>query len=34
VALGWLAARHEVLLDEALPELRAFAGVRRCWRRD
>jgi CHAD domain-containing protein len=34
VPLGWLAARHELLLDEALPELRAFAGVRRCWRRD
>lgn len=33
VALGWLAARHDVLVGAALPELRAFARVRRCWRR-
>jgi CHAD domain-containing protein len=34
VALGWLAARHDALVGEAQPELRAFASVKRCWDRD
>jgi triphosphatase len=34
VALGWLAARHDELVGQALPDVRAFAAVRRCWGRD
>lgn len=31
-ALGWLAARRELLLDECAPALRAFAKVKRFWK--
>lgn len=34
VALEWLAARHDELVGQALPDVRAFAAVRRCWGRD
>jgi triphosphatase len=32
-ALGWLAARREVLIEAAAPELKAFAKVERFWRK-
>jgi triphosphatase len=32
-ALGWLAARREVLIAAAAPELKAFAKVERFWKR-
>ena len=31
-ALGWLAARREVLVAQALPDLKKFAGAKRFWR--
>ena len=31
-ALGWLAARREVLMTQALPDLKKFAGAKRFWK--
>jgi hypothetical protein len=31
-ALGWLAARRDVLVAAAAPELKAFAKAERFWR--
>ena len=31
-ALGWLAARREVLMAQALPDLKKFAGAKRFWK--
>jgi inorganic triphosphatase YgiF len=33
-ALGWLAARRDVLIAQALPDLKAFARTRRFWKDD
>lgn len=32
-ALGWLTARHEALIDAAVPELKDFAKVERFWKK-
>ena len=33
-ALGWLAARRDVLIAKALPDLKKFAGAKRFWKKD